>query len=154
MSLDSSNLIHVAVSQVLCNNLCTAVAVSLARQPALTQGLHAASTGITRHVCFTKLNVPPKDLASEGVKRNKTLVSEADLPEGLIAPPQKEGARTLYEPKSGQLHYSFVTPHIRQVNLVGVPASTAYLEVCFCPRFCLAVKSCCDLTELGSMHGD
>ncbi len=124
MSLDSSNLINVAVSQVLWNNLCTAVAVSLARQPALIQGLHPTSAGITRHVCFTKLNVPPKDLASEGVKRNKTLVSEADLPEGLIASPQKERARALYEPKPGQLHYSFVTPHICQVTFVRVPASS------------------------------
>lgn len=106
------------------NNLCTALAVSLARHALHTQGLHAASTGITRHVCFTKLNVPPKDFASEGVERNKTLVSEADLPEGLIAPPQKESARALYEPKPGQLHYSFVTPHICQVNLVCVPASS------------------------------
>jgi hypothetical protein len=89
-----------------------------------TKGLHAASTGITRHVCFTKLNVPAKDLAPEGVERNKTLVSEADLPEGFIPPPQKECARALYKPKSGQLHYSFVTPNIRQVTLVSVPASS------------------------------
>jgi len=78
-----------------------------------TKGLHAASTGITRHVCFTKLNVPAKDLAPEGVERNKTLVSEADLPEGFIPPPQR-------------------CPFARIL--------------------CLAVKTCCDLTELGSMH--
>ena len=110
------------------SNLCTALAASLTRHPAHThthtQGLHAASTGIARHVCFTKLNVPAKDLAPESVKRNKTLVSEADLPKGLVSPPQKERARALYEPKSGQLHHSFVTPYIRQVNLVRVPASS------------------------------
>jgi len=100
------------------------LAVSLARHALHTQGLHAASTGITRHICLTKLNIPPKNLAPEGVKRNKTFVSEADLPEGLIAPPQKECARALYKPKSGQLHYSFVTPNIRQVTLVSVPASS------------------------------
>ena len=82
----------------------------------------SASLGITRHICFTKLNVSAKDFAPQSVKGNKALISEADLSEGFIAPPKNKSARALNETKSGQLHDSFVAADICQVTSMLIPA--------------------------------